>query len=534
LVRGITLAELVRRAADAPLPSTTAAATPSLLPTQETPNGHAATPLPPPSGETPYHVLQEYLRDRFQFVVHYGELAARALAYAHSHGVLHRDVKPSNLMIDHHRQLYVVDFGLTRGLGPDAEGTQLGAVRGTPWYMSPEQARGEDIDQRSDVYSLGVTLYELSTRGVGPFTASRSDSHAVMSQVRSGDVMPLRTLTPDMPRDLERIIKKAMHVQAAKRYATAELLADDLKRLAEGKPLPVPPRKRNVWPVAIGAAALLMVLLGGVYIGISGSGRPEMGKGTGAGTLPVAMPPAKPAGRDWPPLPASRGEREFQVPINLLKRNFEPHWEHRVFGGGKYNLMADALCLTAFQEGTPTLLALDADPEQRWFEFQLELHPLSGGANGTNEAGLFFGWRDSPENPEAAYRFFVVEVVEMERNGVRGLEASVGTARLIRAKGNRAGDFNWYRAIRGPQAALPIRPDNGWHKLTVRVVDGKISIGADGLLANEFTMDWLRKTDPTAAVDLDPRGALGIWARNGLGFFREAKVTALPSTNPRK
>jgi serine/threonine-protein kinase len=155
-------------------------------------------------------VLQEYLRDRYRFVAHYGAAAAGALAYAHAQGVLHRDIKPSNLMIDHHRQLYVVDFGLTRGLGSSALASQPGPVRGTPWYMSPEQARGEEVDERSDIYSLGVTLYELATQGVGPFTASRESCDAVLAQVRSGQSLPLRLLAPDIPRELEATILKAM------------------------------------------------------------------------------------------------------------------------------------------------------------------------------------------------------------------------------------------------------------------------------------------------------------------------------------
>src|SRR5207249_1017684 len=107
--------------------------------------------------------------DRYRFVARLGAVAARSLAYAHRQGFLHRDIKPSNIMVDHHGHLHLLDFGLTRSLAPDSEGTQPGTVRGTPWYMSPEQARGEPVDQRSDIYSLGVTLYELATGGLGPF-----------------------------------------------------------------------------------------------------------------------------------------------------------------------------------------------------------------------------------------------------------------------------------------------------------------------------------------------------------------------------
>src|SRR5262249_28457670 len=157
---------------------------------------------------------------------------------------IHRDVKPSNLMLDRHRHLYVIDFGLTKALAGDGMTTRHGAVCGTAWYMSPEQARAEPLDGRSDIFSLGVTLYELATCGAGPYTASRKERDDVLRQVRAGEVLPMRPLAPDVPAGLERVIQRAMQHRAAQRYQVAEEMVADLEALERGPsspPAPLPP-----------------------------------------------------------------------------------------------------------------------------------------------------------------------------------------------------------------------------------------------------------------------------------------------------
>ncbi len=160
---------------------------------------------------------------------------AGALAYAHRNNVVHRDIKPANILMGDNGDVKVADFGIARALdaGHDAGLTQDGAVMGTATYFSPEQAKGEGLDLRSDLYSLGVVLYELLT-GRAPFIGES----ALATAYKQVNEMPpsIRSLVSDVPTPLEAIVAKCMTKNAEMRYASADQLRDDLRRFVSGEP----------------------------------------------------------------------------------------------------------------------------------------------------------------------------------------------------------------------------------------------------------------------------------------------------------
>lgn len=155
---------------------------------------------------------------------------APALDFGHSKGVLHRDLKPSNVLIDEDGGAFLTDFGIARVVGDNNPGLTTQGVVGTPSYMSPEQAQGKELDGRSDVYSLGVMLFEMAT-GRRPFENDTPYSIAVM-QVTTPPPMP-RQLNPTISTALEAVILKALKKSRDNRYQTAVALAESLRQAIE-------------------------------------------------------------------------------------------------------------------------------------------------------------------------------------------------------------------------------------------------------------------------------------------------------------
>lgn len=169
-----------------------------------------------------------------QAAVQLGIDVAEALDYAHREGVLHRDIKPGNLLLDERGRVWVTDFGLAR-IEADPSLTLAGDLVGTLRYMSPEQALGHlGVDGRTDIYALGATLYELLT--LEP-VFDRGDKQMLLRQIASEEPRPLRQRARSLPVELETIILKALAKNPSDRYLTAGALADDLRRFLEHKPI---------------------------------------------------------------------------------------------------------------------------------------------------------------------------------------------------------------------------------------------------------------------------------------------------------
>jgi eukaryotic-like serine/threonine-protein kinase len=200
-----------------------------------------------------------------------GAGVAAALAFAHRHGVVHRDVKPGNVLITPEGDVKVTDFGIARAVNTEESLTQTGAVMGTAAYFSPEQAEGKGVDARSDIYSLGVVLYEMAV-GRPPFTGD-SPVAVASKHVRDTPALP-REVNPAVPAALEAVVMKAMCKDPDQRYGSAEELRADLLRFAEGRPVEAGDPGMTSTTAAVGATTQAVPVSTGRTMAVPAAGAP--------------------------------------------------------------------------------------------------------------------------------------------------------------------------------------------------------------------------------------------------------------------
>lgn len=197
---------------------------------------------------------------------------ANAVEFAHDKGIVHRDIKPQNILLDEHGEPRVADFGLAKHVHGGSDLTAAGQVMGTPSYMAPEQASGkiEEVDASSDVYSVGATLYFLLTSRPPFQAASTMDT---LRQVVDAEPAPPRQLNPDVPRDLETICLKCLRKESAKRYSSAADFADDLSRWLEKRPIVARPvtRAEKAWLWCRRRPAVASLLVAMVSLAVVGA-----------------------------------------------------------------------------------------------------------------------------------------------------------------------------------------------------------------------------------------------------------------------
>jgi eukaryotic-like serine/threonine-protein kinase len=192
--------------------------------------------------EGTYYIAMEYLDGRtlkelivargpapIHLAVDYARQILAALRFAHRHGIVHRDIKPHNVLVDGEGRLKVTDFGIARA--GTSQMTEAGSIIGTAQYLSPEQAKGAPVDQTSDLYSVGVVLYELLT-GVVPFSGDTPVEIAMKHLSRLPD--PPSSKRAEIPRDLDMVVLRALAKDSAERYHSAEEMDADLRRVAKG------------------------------------------------------------------------------------------------------------------------------------------------------------------------------------------------------------------------------------------------------------------------------------------------------------
>jgi serine/threonine protein kinase len=422
-------------------------------------------------------------------------------------------------MVDQHRHVYLVDFGLTRALDGSTDSTQPGILTGTPWYMSPEQADARTPDHRSDIYSLGMTLFELAARGAGPFTASRQDKGAVLEQVRAGAMQSLASLSPDIPVSLERIIVKALAHRPEDRYQSAEEMARALEALVDAAgstpttcALPAPKQTIRLprWLLVGAACAIALAATIGLAVPYVQSLNDD-GKQIGV-VYPVSLRAAPP-----------------NVAMPLMKNNHEPLWTDRVHGNGGYRLFQNQLEVFSPKDEPATILAL-ADPRRASYEFSIEVNQLESSLkeeSSVNEIGLVLGWKRRPADADEHPRFLALQLNEFPRNDKTKPGIVVGTCRIVPDSDLRKRVVEPLKPLPASKAHIAFDGVKGWHLVTIRVEKERVTATVDKKKTVEFTLDWLRAQDRHAGADLSTQGAVGVWVRQGRGFVRHATLTPL-------
>jgi serine/threonine-protein kinase len=446
------------------------------------------------------------------------ETLARAMHHVHEKGVVHRDLKPQNVLLDRAGTPKITDFGLAKLLDAEATQTSPGAVLGTAPYMAPEQGTGgaSDVGPPADVYGLGALLYALLT-GRPPFLPG--PLAVVLEQLRTQEPPPPRSLRPDLPRDLEAVCLQCLRKNPNRRYPSAEALADDLRRWREDKPTVARPLR---WPARalrlvrrrplLGAAALLLLVL--------------------AVGLPVAsyfLDPERVPKDDLRQL-----ERRWPVP--LIGPTGPPRWRRNVIGEasvvdapGKDGVFSFSSRHAAYVELLPACAA-------KGYRFRVEVRFEDSGPGG--EAGLYLLRSQFPTATGTSHGCCTLRLNDRlhECQDTAGRPGSWLSLEVRRH--HTPGRFEGTAPAEVGSCLPPAAP---WRELMVEVTPEEVRVFCDGRrvgavprarLAAIFQAHLNNRHDPALydpglAPSFAPVGGLGVFVRDGWASFRNAAVEPL-------
>jgi serine/threonine-protein kinase len=451
---------------------------------------------------------------------------ARAVHYLHEHNLLHRDLKPPNILLDEDGEPYVSDFGLAKFLDPGLEMTQTGQVMGTRPYMAPEQAVGRirQLGAATDVWALGVILYELLA-GCRPFKGD--DDEEVRTQILSADPPTLTSSRPELSRALEAVVLKCLEKEPARRLASAGELADELQRWLDtgtARTRPTPWYRRAAhWvrkhPLALGmtmAGALVLFLLW---------------------FKPAAPDPELPV-RQW------RADLARGQAVQLLGPNRPLRWHRWQVGPAAFLPAGADRNALRFQAFGFSLLELLPEVPLRSYELTASVrHEVSD----LGSVGIFLGLTRYPA-AKGSVRFFValglddLEMIKSKKGlppklnplgfhlyRFREPDEALGIP-LLPMHGKGAGAPGRFKPSMQPHGAAP------WRRLTVRVTPDGLSASLDNTTRTELSRkdffenrrELLPAEEAIQALDVfPPPGGVGLLLVGGQGAFKDFSVRPL-------
>jgi serine/threonine-protein kinase len=479
------------------------------------------------------------------------EKVARAVQHAHDRRIWHRDLKPSNVLLDEQDEPKVSDFGLAKLQDSDVKLTVSGAIVGTPAYMAPEQAggQGEQVSAATDVWALGVVLFELLT-GSPPFTGRRDD---VLYQIRTLDPPRPRALQPALDRNLETITLKCLEKDPARRYPSAGALADDLGCWRRGEPIRA---RRQRWP-----ARVLRTL----------RRRPTLVTATAISAIFAAVLVLVLTAEKTDPSEAALKDMERRLAagqaVEVVGESGLPRYHRLRAGNGSLSLDPRHNNVPLLESLGISLLELVPDPQQERYQFSVDINES---ADAKAEMGIYFmhSVATPAVNPD---HFFCTLTLKREglpqgplpgasAVGLGALPPGIGAAI---AAGVATVERTWHKEIAAnfhcrrfrefPLEYAPIRclpqtqlatAAGGWYELAVVVTPEAVTalVGGEPLgVVRRSQLDRCARiltdlTPPGDAPseanvpppDFAPRGALGLFGFRGAAGFRHIVIKPLP------